>query len=130
MNYYELLGIKTTATEEEIRKAYKAQMKKWHPDINKDSEAVSMSMKINEAKDVLLDDVKRKEYDKYLNEKDNITYKRYSGVKAESYSDTVYESQMVTGLITPQFLRTTLCCLSRNAVYLSCSFSFAFLAER
>ena len=96
MNYYELLGIKTTATEEEIRKAYKAQMKKWHPDINKDSEAVSMSMKINEAKDVLLDEVKRKEYDKYLNEKDNLTYKKYSGVKTESYSDAVYESQMVT----------------------------------
>ena len=96
MNYYELLGVKTTATEEEIKKAYKVQMKKWHPDINKDSEAVSMSMKINEAKDVLLDKTKRLEYDKYLNAKDDITYKKYSGVKTDSYNDSVYENQMVT----------------------------------
>lgn len=95
MNYYELLGVKTTATEEEIKKAYKVQMKKWHPDINKDSEAVSMSMKINEAKDVLLDKTKRQEYDKYLNEKDDTIYKKYSGVKTESYNSE-YENQMVT----------------------------------
>ena len=96
MNYYELLGVKTTATEEEIKKAYKIQMKKWHPDINKDEDAVSMSMKINEAKDVLLNETKRKEYDKFLSEKDNVTYKKYSGVKSDSYKDSEYEKQMVT----------------------------------
>ena len=95
MNYYELLGVKTTATEDEIKKAYKIQMKKWHPDINKDEEAVSMSMKINEAKDTLLDETKRKEYDKFLSEKDNVTYKKYSGVQSNTYND-VYEKQMVT----------------------------------
>ena len=64
MNYYELLGIDSNASADEIKRAYKTQMKKWHPDINKDEDAVSMSMKINEAKDVLLDEVKRQEYTK------------------------------------------------------------------
>jgi len=79
MNYYELLGVSPSATEEDIKQAYKIQMKKWHPDINKDSEAVSMSMKINEAKDILLDKDKRAEYDLFLREKINNNYNKYSG---------------------------------------------------
>ena len=42
MNYYELLGIKNNASKIEIKDAYKMQMKKWHPDINKSSDAISM----------------------------------------------------------------------------------------
>ena len=38
-------------------------MKKWHPDINKSEEAPKMSIKLNEAKETLLDDDKRKNYD-------------------------------------------------------------------
>lgn len=98
MNYYELLGISPSATEEEIKKAYKIQMKKWHPDINKAEEAASMSMKINEAKEVLLDEQKRKEYDLYLKEKENNTYKKYSNTRGESQNKSYngYESHMVT----------------------------------
>ena len=84
MNYYELLGISQTATEEEIKKAYKREMKKWHPDINKDEQAVSMSIKINEAKDVLLDEVKRKAYDESLKEDKTKTYEKYSSPKKET----------------------------------------------
>ena len=66
MNFYEILGVKQNATEEEIKLAYKKQMKKWHPDINKDPNAINMSSKINEAKEVLLDSIKRRDYDEYL----------------------------------------------------------------
>ena len=45
MNYYELLGVCNTASKEEIQKAYKTQMKKWHPDINKSTEAPKMAVK-------------------------------------------------------------------------------------
>lgn len=98
MNYYELLGVLPSATEEEIKKAYKIQMKKWHPDINKAEEAASMSMKINEAKEVLLDEQKRKEYDLYLKEKENKTYQKYSSVRKSNENNYTndYENNMVT----------------------------------
>ena len=78
MNYYELLGVSQNATQEEIKTAYKKQMKKWHPDINKDNKAVEMSTKINEAKEILLDPVKRNDYDEYLNNKIDETYNKYT----------------------------------------------------
>lgn len=78
MNYYELLGISSDASDVEIKKAYKNQMKKWHPDVNKTDDAVDMSIKLNEAKDTLLDDEKRKEYDRYLRYKSNSTYHKYA----------------------------------------------------
>ena len=99
MNYYELLGIDSNATDEEISRAYKIQMKKWHPDVNKDEEAMSISMKINEAKDILLDPVKRKEYDDFIKHKNDSTYKKYSNVKTgPEYNafNKEYESRKVT----------------------------------
>lgn len=94
MNYYELLGVSQTATEEEIKKAYKIQMKKWHPDINKDEKAVSMSIKINEAKDILLDEVKRKAYDESLKSEESSTYEKYSNVK-NNKKEKVYRNEPV-----------------------------------
>ena len=107
MNYYELLGVSSSASAEEIKKAYKVQMKKWHPDINKDKDAISMSMKINEAKDVLLDDVKRREYDYSLKRKEEDVYNKYSNTtkstnsnetrfKNDSYNYRYTEPEMVT----------------------------------
>ncbi len=97
-NYYELLGVKNDATKEEIKDAYKKQMKKWHPDINKSNEAVNISSRLNEAKEVLLDDEKRKDYDDYLNKKIKENYNRYTQMKKNSkdYDEAGYESEKVT----------------------------------
>ena len=91
-NYYELLGVSNNATKEEIKKAYKVQMKKWHPDINKSEEAPKMSIKLNEAKETLLDDDKRKNYDLSLNKEINDNYNKYTYQKdshEENYSKEV-----------------------------------------
>lgn len=63
-NYYEILGITQSATQEEIRKAYLNKMKENHPDMNKDDPAYTEKSKlINEAYATLKDPKKRKEYD-------------------------------------------------------------------
>jgi hypothetical protein len=62
-NYYELLGISSTASADEIKRAYRRLAVKYHPDKNPDPAAELMFKEINEAYDVLSDWEKRKVYD-------------------------------------------------------------------
>lgn len=77
MNYYDLLEIKPTASEEVIKMAYKALAKKYHPDnyAGTPDEAAQKMAQINEAYDILSDREKRAEYDrKILSEKNQADY--------------------------------------------------------
>ena len=66
MDYYEILGISKTATQIEIKKAYRKLAMKYHPDKNPgDTEAEEKFKEINEAYQVLSDEEKRKIYDTY-----------------------------------------------------------------
>jgi len=63
-DYYSTLGVKKTATAEEIRKAFRKLARKYHPDVNpNDKKAEERFKEISEANDVLSDEKKRKIYD-------------------------------------------------------------------
>jgi curved DNA-binding protein len=62
-DYYKTLGVERKATPDEIKKAYRALARKYHPDISKEPGAEARFKDINEANDVLGDAEKRKAYD-------------------------------------------------------------------
>lgn len=65
-DYYKVLGVAPTATPEDIRKAYRALSKKYHPDLNPDLKMYSdeKMKELVEAYNVLNDQQKRKDYDR------------------------------------------------------------------
>lgn len=68
-DYYAILGVNKTATQEEIRKAYRKLAKQYHPDMNKGDKSSEAKFKdVGEAYEVLGDAEKRKKYDMFGNQ--------------------------------------------------------------
>ena len=66
IDYYKILGISKTATDKEIKTAYRKLARKYHPDLNPENKEAELKFKeINEANEVLSDPANRKKYDKY-----------------------------------------------------------------
>lgn len=106
IDYYKILELDKTATQADIKKAYRKLARKLHPDLNpNDQSAQEKFQRVNEANEVLSDPEKRKKYDQYgkdwehaeafeeakknqrhSNSNTNKTYTNYSG-QQEDFSD-------------------------------------------
>ena len=82
-NYYEILEVDKNASEEVIEKAYKTLAKKYHPDLQNNSDCQDKMRQINEAYEILSNDFKRREYDEKI--------KRQS-VSIEEYNKIIQEN--------------------------------------
>ena len=65
-NYYDVLGIKHNASQQEIKQAYRSLARKYHPDVNPNDKSAEAKFKeINEAHEVLSDKESRRKYDQF-----------------------------------------------------------------
>lgn len=91
-NYYEVLGITKSATEAEIKSAYRKMAKKYHPDIHPgDVECEKKFRQISEAYGILGDSDKRREYDQKYIEKEE---KSNSGVHKKKGSGKEHKANV------------------------------------
>jgi curved DNA-binding protein len=66
IDYYKILGVSKSATDKEIKAAYRKLARKYHPDLNPDNKEAELKFKeINEANEVLINPEKRKKYDEF-----------------------------------------------------------------
>jgi|LWDU01.1.fsa_nt_gi curved DNA-binding protein len=79
MNAYDVLGVNPTATEEEIKKAYRKLALKYHPDRNQDGGSDGKFKKINEAWSIISDKNKRHNHDRELHQNGNSGWQSMQG---------------------------------------------------
>lgn len=92
-DYYKILGIAKTATNDQIKKAYREAALFWHPDKNKSPSAHDKFILINEAYNILINPNKRQVYEKLYEAEFRIK------VDITIYQDTKYEYKTYEGWV-------------------------------
>ena len=104
MNYYDILGVEKSATQEEIKQAYRSLVKKYHPDVNKAGNANTFFNLIQEAYNILSNDKSRKDYD--LTNNNYETTKNYStNYNYNGKDDSWFDNQTVSDEETKEYFR-------------------------
>jgi curved DNA-binding protein len=90
IDYYKILGLSITASEDEIKKVYRKMARKSHPDLNPDDKDAQVKFQqLNEANTVLSNPENRKKYDKYGKDwergEEYETYKQQQGQSQQQY---------------------------------------------
>ena len=75
-DFYDILGVSRDASEEEIEKAYRKAVRKYHPDVSDEPDAEEKFKKAKKAKEVLTDEEKRRQYDQLGHERFTEAQKR------------------------------------------------------
>ncbi len=93
MTYYEALGINEDATQDQIKAAYRTSVKKYHPDINDAPNAAAVFRLVQEAYEILINPVRRKEYDEHiLHGNTDVKYTDHADPNDEAY-DCDYQNE-------------------------------------
>ena len=125
-HYYKILGVKTTASMEDIKQAYHRLAKKYHPDTNQGNKKSEEKLKqITEAYNVLKDYGKRAEYD-YLGQQAQTAAKTASP-KAEPQAQNPQENITNTSRLYTRYKRPWLQIIWHELFALLCLFLYGWL---
>src|SRR5690349_17636679 len=115
--HYEILGIKKSATQDEVRTAYRQLVLKYHPDRSKDPRATDFFIRITEAYEILSDPPRRKNYDAILSMEaaraaerpaDQVRTAQYGGGVSPGYAPPTKQKVDARSTVTVDVTRLTM----------------------